>query len=635
MRKISKIEPKAAVIKPKKKVAAYARVSRDTERLLHSASAQVSYYSSMIQKNPDWQYAGVYADYGISGTKVAKRDEFCRMLQDCEDGKIDIILTKSISRFARNTVDLLETVRHLRSIGVEVRFEKEHIHSMSGDGELMLSILASFAQEESRSISDNCKWGIRKRFQTGEIGMANKHLSGYQYDEEQKCYVIIPEEAEMVRWMFQMYLDGTTLRKIAENMNDAGCRTINGKLFSESTVRQLLHNDIYAGIIRRQKSYIPDPISGKKVINDGVLPQYVIEDAHEAIIDKETYQLVLAEHKRRESMQNPTYPFTKKIQCGICGRSYARVSAAKETRCARWLCRSKKEKGMNCGSQSFMEPKLQEICAELMETDGFDEQKFNETVNSITVLSGGDVQMQFKGGETKIWKMPPKPMKVKKEKASPLKRPHNLLDGKIFCGMCGRRYGRAISTTKDGGHLYWSCRAKRQRGVTCDSVNYTDVEIREIFCKVMQKQFFDDEFFTTTVEKMVVQKTGSIDFYLKDGTVKHFETLKLRVNVHQSTSTDEFIGKIRCGICGNEFRRYCSYGKYHYWCCPGKSKVRTECNAQDLADCNLRTISAYIMGTDEFEPYEFEKQVKEIIVLKDGSLKYYFYDGSEKTWQKM
>ena len=151
----------------------------------------------------------------------------------------------------------------------------------------------------------------------------------------------------------------------------------------------------------------------------------------------------------------------------------------------------------------------------------------------------------------------------------------------------------------------------------------------------MQKQSFDDEFFTKTVEKMVVQKTGSIDFYLKDGTVKHFETLKLRVNVHQSTSTDEFIGKIRCGICGNEFRRYCSYGKYHYWYCPGKSKVRTECNAQDLADCNLRTISAYIMGTDEFGPYEFEKQVKEITVLKDGSLKYYFYDGSEKTWQKM
>ena len=633
MRKVSKIEQKKKLFTAKKKVAAYARVSKDTQRLMHSASAQVSYYSSLIQKNPDWEYAGVYADYGITGRKVTVRDEFKRMLQDCEDGKIDIILTKSISRFARNTVDLLETVRHLRELGIEVRFEEQNISTMSGDGELMLSILASFAQEESRSISDNCKWGIRKRFQSGEIGMANKHLSGYQYDEKQKCYMVVPEEAEMVRWMFRMYLDGTTLRNIAKNMNDAGYRTINDKLFNKSTVRQLLHNDIYAGIIRRQKSYIPDPILGKKVINDGVLPQYIIEDAHEAIIDKETYELVLAEHRRRESMQNPTYPFTRKIKCGICGRSYARVAAAKETQCARWLCRSKKERGMNCGSQSFTEPKLQEICAELMGTDGFDEQKFNEAVNSITVLDGGDVQMQFKGGETKTWKMPPKPVKVKKEKV--LKIPHNLLDGKIFCGMCGKRYGRAISTTKDGGHLYWSCRAKHQHGITCDSVNYADTEIREIFCKVMQKKSFDDEFFTATVEKMVVQKTGSIDFYLKDGLVKHFETLKLRVNVHQGTSTDEFIGKIRCGICGNVLRRYCSYGKYHYWYCPGKSKVRTECNAQDLADCNLRTVSAYIMGTEEFDASEFAKQVKEIIVQKDGSLKYYFYDGSEKTWQKM
>lgn len=264
MRKISKIEPKAAAIKPKKKVAAYARVSRDTERLMHSASAQVSHYSGIIQKNPDWQYAGVYADYGISGTKVAKRDEFCRMLQDCEDGKIDIILTKSISRFARNTVDLLETVRHLKSLGVEVRFEKEHINSMSGDGELMLSILASFAQEESRSISDNCKWGIRKRFQSGEIGMANKHLSGYQYDEEQKCYMVVPEEAEMVRWMFQMYLDGTTLRKIAKNMNDAGYRTINDKLFNKSTVRNFCITIFMQELSADRNPTYQTPFQGKR-----------------------------------------------------------------------------------------------------------------------------------------------------------------------------------------------------------------------------------------------------------------------------------------------------------------------------------------------------------------------------------
>ena len=163
MAKITRVEQAVPIIKTKKKVAAYARISMESERMNHSLSAQISYYSSLIQKNPDWQYAGVFADDGISGTGIAKRDEFKRMIKAADNGEIDIILTKSIQRFARNTVDLLETVRHLKNIGVEVRFEKEHINSMSGDGELMLTILASFAQEESRSLSENCKLGIRKR----------------------------------------------------------------------------------------------------------------------------------------------------------------------------------------------------------------------------------------------------------------------------------------------------------------------------------------------------------------------------------------------------------------------------------------------------------------------------------------
>lgn len=166
-KKITKIEPTKIELPKLKKVAAYARVSVDKGRTMHSFSAQVSFYNNLIQKNPEWEYAGVYADLGISGTDIKNRDEFKRLLDDCEQGKIDIILTKSISRFARNTVDLLNTVRHLKELGIEVRFEKENINSMSGDGELMLSILASFAQEESISISNNVKWGTRKRFQQG------------------------------------------------------------------------------------------------------------------------------------------------------------------------------------------------------------------------------------------------------------------------------------------------------------------------------------------------------------------------------------------------------------------------------------------------------------------------------------
>ena len=195
MRKITRLEPTQPVLTPKKRVAAYARVSMESERLQHSLSAQISYYNEKIQKNPDWLFAGVYADNGISGTGTEKREEFNRLIADCDAGNIDLVLTKSISRFARNTVDLLETVRHLKEIGVEVWFERENIHSLDGDGELMLSILASFAQEESRSISENVRWATIKRFKQG-IPNGKFTIFGYEWQDDK--LVIIPEEAEII-----------------------------------------------------------------------------------------------------------------------------------------------------------------------------------------------------------------------------------------------------------------------------------------------------------------------------------------------------------------------------------------------------------------------------------------------------
>ena len=632
MRKISKIEPKLPVIQARKKVAAYARVSRGTERLMHSVSAQVSYYSTLIQKNPEWEYAGVYADMGISGTDTSRRGEFLRMLADCEEGKIDIILTKSISRFARNTVDLLETVRHLKNLGIEVRFEKEHIHSLSEDGELMLTLLASFAQEESRSISENVKWGVRKRFQSGEIGAANKHILGYQYDEDEKKYVIIPEEAEAVRWMFQMYIDGVPLRGIAESMNSAGIRTTLGNDFQEASVRQLIFNEVYAGDIRRQKCYMADPITKTKVKNCGELPQYYMADCHEAIIDRETYAKVQAEMERRAGLVNPTYPFTGKIKCGICGQSFTRrKGTTKGKEYVSWFCRAKKEVGMTCTSRNYSEQNLMEICAKLMGTDSFDGTAFESSVRLISALPDGSLEVQFFDGQIKRWEMPPKPAKVPDK--SMKKRPAHLFDGKIFCGQCGRRYGRAVSESKDR-HLYWYCRAKSHHGVTCDSVNYPDSEMKEIFCMVMGLEAFDEGFFTETVERMVVQKTGSIDFHLKDGTVKAYETLKLRSNRHENTSTDEFTGKIRCASCGNLYHRYCCYGKYTYWRCSGKSKVRTECSGRDFQDSDIRKVSAYMMGMEEFDAEAFNGTVDYVTAFPDGSLEIHFYDGRAERWQR-
>lgn len=225
MPNLRKIEAAIPTIREKKKVAAYARVSMQSERMLHSLSAQISYYSGLIQKNPDWEYVGVYADDFISGTNTVKRDEFKRMLEDCESRKIDIILTKSISRFARNTVDLLETVRHLKDLGIEVRFEKERINSMDGDGELMLSILASFAQEESRSISENVKWGIRKRMAEG-IPNGRSRVYGYRWEGD--GLVIVPEEAAVVRRIFQNFLDGKSRLETEREFADEGITTRDG-----------------------------------------------------------------------------------------------------------------------------------------------------------------------------------------------------------------------------------------------------------------------------------------------------------------------------------------------------------------------------------------------------------------------
>ena len=515
MRKISKIEPKLPVIQARKKVAAYARVSRDTERLMHSVSAQVSYYSALIQKNPEWEYAGVYADMGISGTDTSKRGEFLRMLADCEEGKIDIILTKSISRFARNTVDLLETVRHLKDLGIEVRFEKENIHSLSEDGELMLTLLASFAQEESRSISENVKWGVRKRFQSGEIGAANKHILGYRYDDELRKYVIIPEEAESVRWMFQMYIDGVSLREIAGSMNRAGIRTTLGNDFQEASVRQLIFNEVYAGDIRRQKCYMADPITKTKVKNCGELPQYYMEDCHEAIIDRETYAKVQAEMERRAGLVNPTYPFTGKVKCGICGQPFTRKKGTiKGKTYVHWICRAKKETGMSCTSVNFSEDELERIAAQTLGLDVFDGEGFGKAVRDVTVMESGDIEFRLISGKTKVWKNlhldPPRHIATVTD----------CFQGKILCAACGNIYHRVNSA---GKWVYWYCIGKKRKGAGCHNPNYTDYQLRQVSAHMMGLEEFSEAEFEKRVEGITVLDGGSMEFHFKEERTERWQ----------------------------------------------------------------------------------------------------------------
>lgn len=513
MRKITKIEPVIPQIPVRKKVAAYARVSRETDRLLHSASAQISYYSELIQRNPEWEYAGVYADCGVTGTLTDKREEFQRMLTDCEAGRIDIILTKSISRFARNTVDLLNTVRRLKELGIEVRFEKEHINSLTSDGELMLTLLASFAEEESRSISENCKWGIRKRFQSGEIGTANKHLLGYQYDEQQKKYVIIPEEAESVHWMFQMYIDGLSFQQIADRLNAAGIHTIHGNNFQEASVRMHIFNEVYVGDIRRQKTHTPDPIKKHKVPNRGELPQYLMTDCHEAIIDRETYAKVQAEMERRAAMVNPTYCFTGKIHCAICGGYFTRKKGMPRGKTC-WICRSKKEVGRTCNSVNFGEEELKKISASVLGLPAFDEAEFESRVRDITILKNGDAEFHLTGGETLLWK---------NLHLNPARHPHSVTDafqGMLRCAKCGNTYHRVNAGDR---WVYWYCMGKRKK--LCDSINYTDYQLRQISAHILGMADFDEQLFSDMVQCITVLADGSLEYHLKEGRTETWQKL--------------------------------------------------------------------------------------------------------------
>ncbi len=406
MKIIQKIEPTKPKINKRKRVAAYARVSVDKGRTMHSLSAQVSYYSKLIQKNPEWEYVGVYSDGGISGTSTESRTEFKRLIKDCEDGKVDIILTKSISRFARNTVDLLETVRKLRAINVEVRFEKEKINSLSGDGELMLSILASFAQEESRSISNNIKWSIQKRFKEGKHN-GRFHIYGYRWEGQD--LVIEPHEAEMVRLMYANYMNGLSAEYTARQLTKMGVMAMKGGPFKATSVRQILKNITYTGNLLLQKEYTSDPITGKSKLNKGELPQYFVENHHEAIIPMKEWQAVQEERERRKKLGAQankainTSCFTSKIKCGNCGMSFRR-SGKKQPKGKPtyyiWTCRNKSEHGVKaCNARNIPEKLLKKACAEVLGLDEFDEQVFLDKIEQVTALDGDILRFKFKNGK--------------------------------------------------------------------------------------------------------------------------------------------------------------------------------------------------------------------------------------------
>ena len=379
------------------RTAAYARVSSGKDAMLHSLSAQVSYYNELIQSNPEWLFCGIFADEALTGTKDS-RENFQKLLAECRAGRLDLVITKSISRFARNTVTLLETVRELKSLGVDVYFEEQNIHSNSSDGELMLTVLAAYAQEESLSASENQKWRIKRNFEQGKIGCIK--MLGYKRNKD-GVLEIVPEEAETVRMIFQDYLFGMGKLSICNKLNELHIPTRYGSQWTPEAVRRILRNEKYCGDLLLQKSFRENHLTKKKIENHGEYPQYYVEEAHEAIIDRNTFlavQNLMKEHQQSAPETSAvSYPFTSMIKCGCCGKFYRRkVQPYRDT----WICSTYNSKGKKyCpDSKQIPEDRIYSACCELLALEEFDNEIFKKHIRQVIVPEPNVLTFQFADG---------------------------------------------------------------------------------------------------------------------------------------------------------------------------------------------------------------------------------------------
>ena len=344
----------------KKRVAAYCRVSTDSEEQLNSYEAQKSYYTQKIEDSPDWEMAGIYADEGITGTSLKKRTEFKKMITACKRGHIDLIITKSLSRFARNTVDCLETVRLLKANGIGVYFEKENINTLTESSEFLITLFSGFAQAESESLSKNVAWGKAKSAEAGKVTFQYKKMLGYRRGADGQPE-IVPEEAEVIKRIYHRYLDGCTLGQIKRELDEDNVPTAQGvEFWSPAIIHNILTNEKYIGDALLQKTYVTDCISKKVKKNQGERAMYYVENNHPAIISREVFDQVRNEMTRRSSKRkvlqksgktelgkySGKYALTELLVCGECGSPYKRVTWARNgKKRIVWRCVSRLEFG--------------------------------------------------------------------------------------------------------------------------------------------------------------------------------------------------------------------------------------------------------------------------------------------------
>lgn len=344
----------------KKRTAAYCRVSSSSEEQLRSYAAQVKFYTEMLSADKSCEFVGVYADEGITGTSAKKRPQFMAMIEDCRAGKIDAILTKSVSRFGRNTVDTLNYTRELKSLGIDVYFEKENLHSFSSDGELLLTLMAAFAESESESMSENIKWGKRKRYAKGDTGsIPVRNIYGFDRDADGNI-ITIEKEIKVVQRIFREFMGGSNCAVIADGLNADGIPTpFGGRKWVNRVVINMLENEKYCGDCLFQKRFNISPITKQHTFNRGELPQYLLEGEFPKAVDKRLWELVQLERKRRREnyvdMPSPDYPFRGKIFCATCGRTMVQQTVKTYGgkwilywRCAHFVTRCRKDDDKPC-----------------------------------------------------------------------------------------------------------------------------------------------------------------------------------------------------------------------------------------------------------------------------------------------
>jgi site-specific DNA recombinase len=503
----------------KLKVAAYARVSTDEAEQLNSYKTQCDYYTSYIQGKLEWEFVGLYADEGITGTSAKRRKEFQRLIRDAMDGKIDLILVKSVSRFARNTVDSLQTVRKLRDKGVKIYFEKENIDSLDAKCDMILSIYSSLAEEESRSISTNIRWAHQKKVERGEVVLNFNNIYGYQQDENKNVTIKI-QEAEVVREIYHKYLIGYSIRRIIRELKENEIKSpLGSSKWSSSTIKGILENEKYIGDVILQKTYKRDFLTQRRVRNTGQAPQKYVENNHPAIVDKLTWNAVQAEIERRNSLRSTEatgkgrydmrYAFSGVIECGECNSNFRRHNYTNGNKIERtWACKEHLKGNKYCTQEILKEELLEELFVNTLNRLLLNRdkvlKKVEASVKEAMLEVGTDNKQQIEKVDLMIEKLQADMLELNK------RRGKREVDAEQYNTESREIMEQLDELFKQRDELI----AEQSDG----ALSKSQYKMLTDFLKNEQKQTeFDKDVFTKLVDKVIVHSREEITFVFKDG----------------------------------------------------------------------------------------------------------------------